>query len=50
MGAGGVSEIVWSGAVGSMGLAFGAGGGKGVGGVAAGNGGGGAGPVGGLSC
>ena len=29
MGAGGVSEIVWSGAVGSMGLAFGAGGGKG---------------------
>ena len=52
VGAGGVSEIVWSGAVGSMGLAFGgrveA---KGVGGRRSGQWrGGGAGPVGGLSC
>ena len=49
MGAGGAVKVLWSGVAGSMGLAFGAGGGTEVGGVDVGNGGGGVGPAGGRS-
>ena len=49
MAAGGAVDVVWSGAAGSMGLAFGAGGGTGIGGVDVGNGVGGVGAAGGRS-
>ena len=49
MGAGGAVEVLWSGVAGSMGLAFGAGGGTGGGGVDVDNGVGGVGAVGGRS-